>query len=115
MPRCSIKPLGLRAFAAPGGPMKTIRMTSQSPPSVTGRSDRPLTARRASSDLFQQPLVVPHDQVAVDLLHQVEGDADDDQQARAAVEAGDRGSRRPAPLEIRSGMMATTARNAAPT
>ena len=35
-----------------------------------------------------QPRVVAHDEVAVDLLHEVEGHADDDQQARPAVELG---------------------------
>ena len=64
---------------------------------------------------FQQAGVVPHDQVAVDLLHQVEGHADDDQQAGAAVEAGDEVGRCSCRLAIMLGMMATTARNAAPT
>ncbi len=40
--------------------------------------------------ILGQAWVVPHDQVAVDFLHEIQGDADDDEQAGAAVEAGDR-------------------------
>src|SRR2546427_390062 len=36
-----------------------------------------------------QPGVVAHDEVAVDFLDHVQGDADDDQEPGAAVEAGD--------------------------
>ena len=56
--------------------------------------NRKLPAAAASGVLvnLRSTRIVPHDQVAVDLLHQVQGHADDDQQAGAAVEAGDRGS-----------------------
>ena len=38
--------------------------------------------------LFEQTLVVAHDQVAVDLLHQIERDAHGNQQTGSAVKAG---------------------------
>src|SRR5262249_2931675 len=41
-----------------------------------------------SLSVFRQARIVPHDEVAIDLLHQIERDADDDQQAGAAVKAG---------------------------
>ena len=39
--------------------------------------------------IIRKALVVSHHQVAVDFLDEVEGDADDDEQAGAAEEAGD--------------------------
>ena len=49
----------------------------------------PLHSQYRPASILGQAGIVPHDQVAVDLLHQIEGHADDDQQAGAAVEAGD--------------------------
>ena len=40
--------------------------------------------------LAHKTAIVPHDQVAVDLLHQVEANADDDEEAGAAEERCDR-------------------------
>ena len=64
--------------------------------------------------LFQQSLVISHHQVAIDLLHQVEADADGDQQAGAAVETGQTTGISIVD-EMIVGMMATTAKNPAPT
>ena len=65
--------------------------------------------------LLQQPLVVPHHQVAVDLLHQIEGHAHGDQQARAAVEAGQDVVAIWSDVDTIVGMIATIARKPAPT
>src|SRR5262245_1359376 len=46
--------------------------------------------RKRETSIFRQAGIIAHYQVAVNLLHQVERHADDDQQTRAAVEAGDR-------------------------
>src|SRR5690242_14783433 len=48
-------------------------------PRRRGRGSRRPISR--SSTLAHQAAVIPHDQVAVDLLYQVEADADDDQKA----------------------------------
>ena len=40
----------------------------------------------ATLSLFQKSGVIPHHQVTVDLLHQIEGNAHSDQQARSTVE-----------------------------
>lgn len=43
----------------------------------------------AAAGTFEKAAVITHHQVGVDLLHQVEGDTDRDQQTRTAVETGD--------------------------
>ena len=49
----------------------------------------PVPAVRPDESGLQQSLVVPHDQMTVDLLHQVERHAHRNQQAGAAVKIGD--------------------------
>src|SRR4051812_6429292 len=59
----------------PGGPKKASRTS--------------LTLPAADTAGLHEALVVAHEEVRFDLLHHVERDADDDQDARAAEEAGD--------------------------
>src|SRR5271170_6957112 len=84
---------------APGGPMKINRIASlsrsragQVDPTPHSASAGTVRLRKAlwflarirpyppSSLALEQSLVISHDQVAVDLLHQIEGHADGDQQ-----------------------------------
>ena len=61
-------------FPAPGGPsMIRFSATRLAPPSANPR-------------LLHEAVVVPHDQLRLDLLHRVHRHADDDQQRRAAEE-----------------------------
>ena len=94
-PEIVLEPLGLRPFSSTRRPKEhdaheyEVRVERSSSGFEVG-SQLPLTLRpRLARLLFQQPLVIPHHQVAIDFLHQVEGHADGDQQAGAAVEAGD--------------------------
>src|SRR5689334_6792890 len=48
-----------------------------------------ISRRNTAGSVLRQTWVVPHHQVAVDLLHQVEADAHHDQEARPAVEGCD--------------------------
>src|SRR5262245_14079412 len=58
-------------FPAPGGPSSTTRISGAD--------------LRAASE---EPLVVPHQEVRLHLPHRVEGDADDDEETRAAEVEG---------------------------
>ena len=55
---------------------------------LAGPLRNPLPAD-ATLSLVQKSGVVPHHQMTVDLLHQIEGNAHSDQQARATVEVSD--------------------------
>src|SRR5438309_7167194 len=49
-----------------------------------GFASTPLAAKRshdATCLIFRQPRIVSHDEVAIDLLHQVEGDANEDRKS----------------------------------
>src|SRR5690606_27211626 len=94
---------------APGGPINTSRIVSSGllesaveilglaailSPEMreVGRKRAPHEggpAERRNVKLFEQPLVVPHHQMRVDLLNKVERDADRDQETSATIKAGD--------------------------
>src|SRR3954462_13258155 len=83
-------------FPAPGGPTR-MRFSSDTDALTgslrTGASRPPVPGR--SGILLEEALVVAHHQLGLELLHRVEGHADDDQQRRAAEleglrRAGDR-------------------------
>src|SRR5919108_1047 len=61
---------------APGGPRKATRTALRPPREGTGS--------RAALRPLEEALVVAHEQVRLHLAHGVEGDADHDEQARAA-------------------------------
>ena len=86
--RCAISRLDLSAFADPGRTDKNHPHVSSSRRNRAAARSHERAAESAST-FFQQARIVPHHQVTVDLLHQVEGDADGDQQAGAAEKAGD--------------------------
>ena len=50
----------------------------------SGRCNHLLAPPSANPRLLHEPVVVPHDQLRLDLLHRVHRHADDDQQRRAA-------------------------------
>src|SRR5688500_7306599 len=66
---------------APGGPSITTFIALRSAPYDTWLPTPP-----ANPCLLHEPVVVPHDQLRLDLLHRVHGDADDDQERRPAEE-----------------------------
>src|SRR5438034_2096211 len=71
--------------ARPGHPEGTVR-AHMAVPAFTGGTWT--TGSAAHSLVFRQSRIIAHHEMAVDLLNEVESHADDDQQAGAAVEAG---------------------------
>src|SRR5262245_57429127 len=59
-------------FPAPGGP------------NITSLTDTALAASTPNTRLLHEAVVVPHDELRLDLLHRVHRHTDDDEQRRAA-------------------------------
>src|SRR5262245_47143747 len=106
MPRYSLSRWDCVPFPEPGGPRKTTRMEvlrgqrsevrDVARRWVAGRIPRVKklqlgisadSGRWPQALFLQQSRVVPHHQVAINLLHQIERHAHGDQETRAAVEA----------------------------
>ena len=75
------EPLGLRALARP---RRAEHHDVQPDGSRRAASPHLLPSPPADPRLLHEPVVVPHDQLRLDLLHGVHRHADDDQQRRAA-------------------------------
>src|SRR5256885_180799 len=79
-----LRSLALVALPLPGGPIRTSRIAHSKPRGESANpAGDPRDSLRSSRGLetlvVRQPRVIPHDKVAVDLLHQVQRHADDDQ------------------------------------